>query len=148
MLCLTDTSLYIYVACHVHVFVRPVSRCYRDFQLKLTWIFQSAEVTNERSRTSLAFVCLRNCIGTTVSFSLPYRCEGKCRLMASVRCRDIFLIFDFSPNLSVFSKPGRLHLKCDGTRWRTAGEVKGKLTNGVGSQYPSRYLGTRCIQHY
>jgi len=35
-----------------------------------------------------------------------------------------------------------------GTRWRRAGEVKGKLANGVGSQYPSHYLGTWCIQHY
>jgi hypothetical protein len=26
--------------------------------------------------------------------------------------------------------------------------VKGKLANGVGSQYPSHYLGTWCIQHY
>ena len=42
----------------------------------------------------------------------------------------------------------RLQLKCDGTRWRTGGEVKGKLTNGVGSQYPSHCLGTWCIQHY
>jgi len=30
---------------------------------------------------------------------------------------------------------GRLQLKYDGTRWRTGGEVKGKLANGVGSQY-------------
>ena len=29
-----------------------------------------------------------------------------------------------------------LQLKCDDTRWRTGGEVKGKLANGVGSQYP------------
>jgi len=28
------------------------------------------------------------------------------------------------------------------------GEVKGKLANEVGSQYPSHYLGTQCIQHY
>jgi len=28
------------------------------------------------------------------------------------------------------------------------GEVKGKLVNAVGSQYPSHYLGTWCIQHY
>jgi hypothetical protein len=28
------------------------------------------------------------------------------------------------------------------------GEVKGELANGVGSQYPSHYLGTWCIQHY
>jgi len=31
---------------------------------------------------------------------------------------------------------------------RTGGEVKGKLMNAVGSQYPSHYLGTWCIQHY
>jgi len=39
---------------------------------------------------------------------------------------------------------GRLQLKRDGTRWRTGGEVKGELANGVGSQYPSHYLGTCC----
>jgi hypothetical protein len=39
-----------------------------------------------------------------------------------------------------------VQLKCDGTRWRTGGEVKGKLANGVGSQYSSHYLGTWCIQ--
>ena len=42
----------------------------------------------------------------------------------------------------------RVLLKPDGTRRRTGGEVKGKLTNGVCSQYPSHYLGTWCIQHY
>jgi len=42
----------------------------------------------------------------------------------------------------------RLQLKCGGTRCRTGGEMKGKLVNGVGSQYPSHYLGTWCIQHY
>jgi len=42
----------------------------------------------------------------------------------------------------------RLQLKCDGTRLRTGGEVKGKLANGVGSQCPSHYLGTWCIQYY
>jgi len=30
-----------------------------------------------------------------------------------------------------------VQLKCEGTRWRTGGEVKGKLANGVGSQFPS-----------
>jgi hypothetical protein len=39
-------------------------------------------------------------------------------------------------------------LKCDGTWWRTGEEVKGKLANGVGSQYSSHYLGTWCIHHY
>ena len=41
-----------------------------------------------------------------------------------------------------------VQLKRDGTRLRTGGEVKGKLANGVGSQYPSHYIGTWCIQHY
>jgi len=40
----------------------------------------------------------------------------------------------------------RVQMKCDGTRYRTGGDVKGKLANGVGSQYPSHYLGTWCIQ--
>jgi len=40
------------------------------------------------------------------------------------------------------------HLLGNDTRWRTEGEVKGKLANGVGSQYSSHYLGTRCIQQY
>jgi hypothetical protein len=49
------------------------------------------------------------------------------------------------------SPPGfslTFQLKCDDTRWRTGGEVKGKLANGVGGQYSSHYLGTWCIQHY
>ena len=47
---------------------------------------------------------------------------------------------------------GRVQLKCDGMRRRTlgglVGGVMGKLANRVGSQYPSHYLGTWCIQHY
>ena len=42
----------------------------------------------------------------------------------------------------------RLQVKCDGTRWRTGREVKAKMSNAVGSQYPSHYLGTCSIQHY
>ena len=42
----------------------------------------------------------------------------------------------------------RVELKCDDTHWCMGGEVKGKLANGVGSQCPSHYLGTWCIQHY
>jgi hypothetical protein len=35
----------------------------------------------------------------------------------------------------------RVQLKCDGTRWRTGRELRGKLADGVGSQYCSHYLG-------
>ena len=34
----------------------------------------------------------------------------------------------------------RVQLKYDGTRLRAGGKVKGKLANGVGSQYSSHYL--------
>ena len=51
-------------------------------------------------------------------------------------------------SLSWYFVHGRLQLKYDGTRWCTVGEVKGKLANWVGSQYPSHYFGTWCIQHY
>jgi hypothetical protein len=43
---------------------------------------------------------------------------------------------------------GTVQLKCDGTRWRTGGEVKGKLANRLGNQYSSHYLGTWYMQHY
>jgi hypothetical protein len=43
---------------------------------------------------------------------------------------------------------GRVQLKCDGARYRTGREVKGKLANGVGSQYSLHTLGTRCVQHH
>ena len=41
----------------------------------------------------------------------------------------------------------RLQLKCDGTWWRME-EVKGKLANGVCSQYSSHHLWTWYIQQY
>jgi len=53
-----------------------------------------------------------------------------------------------TPFIIAFYTGYRLQLKCDGTRWRMGGEVKGKLANGVGSQYSSHYLVTWCIQHY
>jgi hypothetical protein len=39
----------------------------------------------------------------------------------------------------------RVQLKYDGTRLRTGGEVKGKLANGVGSQYLSHSLVTWLV---
>ena len=50
--------------------------------------------------------------------------------------------------IGILCRCGRAQLKCDGTCCCTGGEVKGKLANGVGSHYPSHYLGTWCIQHY
>jgi hypothetical protein len=58
-------------------------------------------------------------------------------------------LFKMESFLQVFwSICGTVQLKCDGTWWRTGGKVKGKLVNGVGSQYSSHYLRTWCMQHY
>ena len=54
----------------------------------------------------------------------------------------------FKVDVTLCNIISRVQFKCDGTRWRTGGEVKGKLANGVGSQYSSHYLGTWCILHY
>ena len=59
-------------------------------------------------------------------------------IQQQVECLDWSISFTvaISPlarnNFATFS---RLQLKCYGTRWRTGGEVKGKLAHGVGSQY-------------
>jgi hypothetical protein len=62
----------------------------------------------------------------------------------------IGLLWRWRPHVCLqrWSKPVRVELKCDGTRWRTGGEVKGKLANGVGSLCSPCCLGTWCIQHY
>ena len=67
--------------------------------------------------------------------------EGKWRENWRMECVASTLHTTWGLGVSSFI----LQLKCDGTRWRTGGEVKGKLANGVGSQYPSHYLGTGCI---
>jgi hypothetical protein len=41
----------------------------------------------------------------------------------------------FTPSEFSLFFPRRVQLKRDGTRWRTGGEVMGKLANGMGSQY-------------
>jgi hypothetical protein len=69
---------------------------------------------------------------------LPLRRKA-CWAMQMLHCHD---------NKQENFNAGIVQLKCDGTQWHTGGEVKGKLANGVGSWYPSHYLGTWCIQHY
>ena len=73
------------------------------------------------------------------------RCEGQ---LHSLEKRTVQRNHRFCDMYCIHPQNSRLQLKCDGTRWRTGGEVKGNLANGVGGQYPSHYLGTWCIQHY
>jgi hypothetical protein len=48
------------------------------------------------------------------------------------------------PDVTVIqgTKATELYIMVQYARWRMGGEVKGKTANGVGSQYPSHYLGT------
>jgi hypothetical protein len=72
------------------------------------------------------------------------RTDGQDEGNVRMRLKWVFWLMRFSCNLfhSVFSlrfpfgaTASRVRLKRDDTRWRTRGEVKGKLANGVGSQY-------------
>jgi len=56
-------------------------------------------------------------------------------------------VHELEPKLIKTKSLCRVQFKCNGTRWCTRGEVKGKLVNGIGSQYYSHYLKTWCIQH-
>ena len=65
------------------------------------------------------------------SFSDSRLCPTVCNITLW-KCVYVTFEIEYLTWLSVC----RVQLKCDGTRWRTGGEVKGKLANGVGSQYP------------
>jgi len=67
--------------------------------------------------------------------------EHKCKGVANIRKATLYIESEYHLR-GIAVGAFRLQLKFDGTRWRTGGEVKGKLANGVGSQYPSHYLGT------
>jgi len=61
------------------------------------------------------------------------------------RCNRVFycrpLMVRFQSSFHILC---RVRLKPDGTRWRTGGEVKGKLANGVDNQY-SHTTSERCV---
>jgi hypothetical protein len=54
-----------------------------------------------------------------------------CWLMSTTL--TLAVVFAGDKLLCVYDNRCRVQLKCDGTRWRTGREVKGKLANGVGS---------------
>jgi hypothetical protein len=77
-----------------------------------------------------------------------YKTFSEPRLAITVNCLLTFFIVISVNGLSALTtllvwivsgtcsdRGGRARLKPDGTRWSTGGEVRGKLANGVGSQY-------------
>jgi len=82
------------------------------------------------------------------SFVARFHASGGCKryLRSSGMLRSCLTLDDETDRLT--RKVGRVQVKCDGIRWRTGGEVKGKQANGVCSQYPSHYVGTWRTQHY
>jgi len=89
--------------------------------------------------TNLIRSCLQSrCLYTKTSVQvMSIACEVPCRRWQKPRIAFIQFRFLFSCiDTSLWKgapEVGRLQLKCDGTRWRTGGEVKGKLANGVGT---------------
>ena len=61
-------------------------------------------------------------------------CAITFQLASTRNCKALFTVVQLLI-LQVWYADSRLQLKCDGTRWRTGGEVKGKLVNAAGSQY-------------
>ena len=73
-----------------------------------------------------------------------------CRRFGEICCLYFRASLSYSEDegISFYRNFGRLQLRCDGTRWRTGREVKGKVAKGVSNQYSSHYIGTWYIQHY
>ena len=96
------------------------------------------------------WTAIHNAAGTSVDLKI-FRTEARTGLQSSVGLRGerrtIYSTFCVVV-VGTVAACCRVQLKHDGTRCRTWGEVKRKLANGVGSQYPSHYHGTWCIQHY
>jgi hypothetical protein len=156
--------LRLYLVCQYRVYERPplvpvYSQC-RPFHTLKSRLF------------SITFICLHLSLGPHLLCSIRFLYSTKLQAFlkenhGSVPDRDWETARP--PNLLwvppsvLFNGPGgsvlrdkatrvwsirRLQLKYDGTRWCTGEEVKGKLANGVGRQYPSHYLGTWFIQHH
>jgi hypothetical protein len=75
--------------------------------------------TSQKHRSNQSALCRRGRI---------YTKKSREQLWLGTKCKHCAL-------RSAFDFCRRVQLKCDGTLWRTGGEVKGKLANGVGSQY-------------
>jgi hypothetical protein len=78
-----------------------------------------------------------------LTLSRPGRCLKEKKSLLRRQFQPEFLTVQRSSWMTILTElthynvvhKGRVQLKRDGTRWRTGGEVKGKLVNGVGSQY-------------
>ena len=74
-------------------------------------------------------------------------CEGVWRLEVRRILWNIWWTAQLVTGIRVVCADGR---EVDSS-WNVMAHIdvqEGKLVNGVGSQYPSHYLGTWCIQHY
>jgi hypothetical protein len=72
-------------------------------------------------------------------------CKGHDRNYVADQAMNIYYLFmthSMTLPVHIMSSPLWRHTVTQGGGWR------GKLVNGVGSQYSSNYLGTRCIQQY
>jgi len=112
---------------------------------QMEWVASTLHTTSEHSVSSIttadahisAASSRLNWHACRFKWTRPFRRKTKFRFCG---CAITFQLAS--------STSSKLQLKCACKRWRTGGEVKGKLANGVGSQYSSHYLGTWRIRHY
>jgi len=72
------------------------------------------------------------------------RCEGKGIESTVAECATVSVAAAWNFRQSIVESGWNVMGHGDARE----GKWRGKLANGVGSQYPSHYLRTRCIQHY
>jgi len=121
---------------------------------RMQWVASTLHTTSEHGVSNITTADTHT---SAASSRLNWRPSGRFKWTRPFCVKDemwfLRVCHHFSTGLNISTSMihvhfSRLQLKCDGTRRDTRGEVKGKLANAVGSQYPSHYLGTWCIQHY
>jgi hypothetical protein len=108
---------------------------------RMEWVASTLHTTSERGVSSTTNADAHSSAASTRLNWLPRRFKWTGPFRRKTKC-------GFCACAIRFRTSSTLQLKPDGTRWRTGGEMKGKLANEVGCQYSSHYLGTWCIQHY
>ena len=117
---------------------------------RMEWVASTLHTTSEHGVSSITTADAHTSAASSrVNWRPPADLNGLVRFAERRNLVSARVPSHFNwPLLTVSLQDSRLQLKCDGTRWRTGGEVKWKLANEVCSQYSSHYLGTWFTQHY
>jgi len=98
---------------------------------RMEWVVSTLHTTSEHGESSITTITTADAHTSTASSRLNWRP----RRFKWIRpfCRKTK--YGFCACAITFQTQSIVRSECGGTRWRKGGEVKGKLANGVGSQY-------------